>query len=88
MDGAVFEIQRDHTLTHSVLHDQIHCEVFDEVVAVVGQRLTVKRVKKRVAGSVKCEKMKKVAVNFFCIFLYFLLEIFLRFVLGLFIKNV
>lgn len=51
VDGAVLEIESDHTSALSILHEQIHCEVLDEVIAVVAQRLSIKRVQKGVAGS-------------------------------------
>lgn len=51
MDGAVLEVERDHTSAFSIFHEQIHCEVLDEVIAVVAQRLSIKRMQKGVAGS-------------------------------------
>ena len=39
VDVAVFEVECDHALALSVLHDQIQREVLDEVVGVVVQRL-------------------------------------------------
>ena len=39
MDVAVFEVECDHALALSVLHDQVQREVLDEVVGIVVQRL-------------------------------------------------
>lgn len=51
MDGTILEIKSDHTSAFSVFHQKIHCEVLDEVIAVVTQRLSIKRVQKGVASS-------------------------------------
>lgn len=44
MDCSVLEVECDHTAALAILHDEVHGEVFDEVVAVVAQRLSVKGV--------------------------------------------
>lgn len=53
MNCTVFEVQRDNALAHAVLHYKIQRKVFDEIITVVAQRLTVKCVEKRVTGSVE-----------------------------------
>lgn len=52
MDGTILLVVGNDTLALAVLHDQIGGEVLDEVVGVVAERLSVKSVKKSVAGSV------------------------------------
>lgn len=55
MNGSIFEVQGDHATALAIFHDEVHCEIFDEVIAVVAQGLTVERMEERVTGS----KLKK-----------------------------
>ena len=43
MDGSVFQTQRGHAATLPILHNQIQGKVFNEVVAIVAQRLKITR---------------------------------------------
>ncbi len=52
MDGAVIEVPRDDAGAHTVGHDEIEREIFDEELRVVFQALAVERVQDRVAGTV------------------------------------
>lgn len=52
VEGAVLLVVGDNTVALAVLHNQIHGEVLDEVVGVVGERLAVESVKHGVSGTI------------------------------------
>jgi len=52
VDRSVLQVQGNYAAALPAFHQQIHGKVFDEVIAVVAQRLTIERVQKRVTGSV------------------------------------
>merc|ERR1719462_231807 len=52
VDRAVFEVHGDDAFAFSVFHDEIEGEVFDEVVGVVSQGLSVQRVQHGMPGTV------------------------------------
>lgn len=51
MNGSIFQVQGNHATALAIFHDEVHCEIFDEIIAVVAQGLTVERMKERVTGS-------------------------------------
>lgn len=52
MNCSILQIQSNHSSTLAILHEQIHCKVFDKIVAIVTERLAIKRVQKRMSSSV------------------------------------
>ncbi len=52
MDRAVIQVPRHDAGAHTVGHDQVEREIFDEELRVVPERLAVKRVQDRVTGTV------------------------------------
>lgn len=53
MNCSIFQVKCNNATAFTIFHDEIHCEVFDKVIAVVAQRLSVQCVKEGVAGSGK-----------------------------------
>lgn len=37
VDGAVLKIESNHASAFTIFHEKIHCEVLDEIIAVVAQ---------------------------------------------------
>jgi hypothetical protein len=52
MNGAVFLVVSNDALAHSIFHNEIGGEEFDEILGVVTQRLAVESVKKSMAGAI------------------------------------
>ena len=52
MQGAVLEVEGDHTHALAVLHDEIEREVLDEEVGVVAEGLAVEGMEEGVTGTV------------------------------------
>jgi ribosomal protein S6E (S10) len=52
MERSVFHVERDHTDTLAVLHEQIERKVFDEKVGVVSEGLSVQSVQDGVTCSI------------------------------------
>lgn len=52
MERSVFHVERDHTDTLAILHEQVERKVFDEEVGVVSEGLTVKGVQDGVTCSI------------------------------------
>jgi hypothetical protein len=50
--GTIFHVEGNHTNTLTILHDQVKCEIFNEKVGVVSQRLTIQTVENRMASSI------------------------------------
>lgn len=58
MNRTILQIESDDAFTFAVLHQQIHSKIFDEVVTIIAQRLTIQSVQQGMTGSVCMSKKK------------------------------
>lgn len=52
VEGSVLHVEGNDTNTLAVLHDQVQREVFDEILRVMSQRLSIESVENGVAGTI------------------------------------
>jgi len=54
MNCTILLVVSNDTLADAIFHDQVSCEVFDEVLGVVTERLSVESVKESVSSTISC----------------------------------